>query len=159
MFKAYEILDIAVRLEKNAEAAYRSKKDQLRNKELTALLTWMADEEQRHAKWFADLKKRVRENEEDLLIKEMSGALLTDFMGKAAFSLDEADFSGIRTTDDLVRTFIGFEHDTILFYEVLEPFVTDEEALKHLELIVEEEKSHIRKLEALLKQPLKTEAQ
>jgi rubrerythrin len=143
MFKSYEILDIAIKLENNAENLYRSKARELGNETLRELMIWMADEEQKHAQWFASLKNRIKISDEEALMNEVSEDLLTDFMGKASFSLDDVAFQEIRTVNELVATFIEFEEDTILFYELLQTLITDDDTMKNLNNIIEEEKKHI----------------
>ena len=55
MFSANEILDMAIKLEKNGEVVYRDAIANVSNPELITLLEWMADEEVKHADWFAEL--------------------------------------------------------------------------------------------------------
>ena len=150
MFKAFEILDIAVKLEKNAEKIYRHQQQEMNDDALRELMQWVADEEKRHKEWFTNLQKQIQINEEDAIIKEMSDVLLKDFVGKAAFSLEDAEFDKIKNIKDLVAVFIEFENDTILFYELIRSFVTDEEAIAKLDQIILEEKQHIKRFEAFL---------
>jgi rubrerythrin len=150
MFTSYEILDIAIRLENNAEALYRSKAHEPGNPALRQRMIWMADEEKNHARWFENLKKRVQISEEDALIRDMSEELLTDFLGKASFSLEDAVFPEMTTLDELAETFIEFEKDTILFYELLQSFITESESLEYLNVIIEEEKKHIKTFQGFL---------
>lgn len=49
MFSANELLDLAIKLEKNGEAVYRDAIEKIPNPELVRLLEWMADEEVKHA--------------------------------------------------------------------------------------------------------------
>ena len=53
LFSANEILDMAIKLEKNGEVVYRDAIANISNPELITLLEWMADEEVKHADWFA----------------------------------------------------------------------------------------------------------
>jgi rubrerythrin len=53
MFTAKELLDIAVRLERNGDAIYRQAIEKVSNPELASLLEWMADEEVKHAEYSA----------------------------------------------------------------------------------------------------------
>jgi rubrerythrin len=50
----------------------------------------------------------------------------------------------------MIATFIEFEKDTILFYQMLEAFIQDDLALQELNEIVAEEKRHIEKLKSLM---------
>ena len=56
MFSVNEILDLAIRIEKNGENTYRRAMDEINESELTTLLEWMADEEVKHADFFSNLK-------------------------------------------------------------------------------------------------------
>lgn len=153
MFSAYEILDIAVKLEKNGEKVYREAMDQTGDPPLKELLKWMAGEEVKHAEWFSELKNEVELNEDHHLIKEMSGDLVSEFVGDQSFSLKDVDFSAIKDSRELIEVFIEFERDTILFYEMLESFIIDEETSEKLNRIMDEEKDHISKLQELLPDP------
>ncbi len=153
MFSAYEIIDIAEKLEKNGEKVYREAMDQTGDPSLKELLEWMADEEVKHAEWFSELKSQVELNKDQLLIREMSGDLVSEFVGDQSFSLKDVDFSAIKDSKELLEVFIEFERDTILFYEMLESFIIDKETGEKLNHIMDEEKTHISKLQELLPDP------
>ena len=150
MFTAQEILDIAIRLEKNGEKTYRNACDHTTNEGLKTLLSWIAREEQVHAHWFTELRNRLSKEEDHHLLAEMSRALVEDVIQGQAFSLAEVDFDAIDTPEKLIRTFIGFEDDTIAFYEILKGFIDDTTIAGQLEQIIEEEKAHIAQFKALL---------
>jgi rubrerythrin len=79
-------------------------------------------------------------------------------LGEKNFSLKEVDFSTIETVDDLIDIFIEFEKDSIIFYEVLKPFVEEPVARQNLQKIIDEEKLHIEHLKNIVdpKQQLAT---
>lgn len=146
MFAIKEIIDMAIRIEKNGEAVYRSAIEKISNPALVSLLEWMADEEDCHAKWFSDLKQEVEALSENPIIEEMSREHLSDLIGEQSFSLKEVDFSQVDSTNELIFIFIEFEKDSILFYEMLKPFIQDEDTLAQLDKIIVEENSHIERL-------------
>lgn len=150
MFTAQDILDIAIRLEQNAEKTYRDAQQQVPSVELKTLLAWIAQEEHNHAHWFTQLKNRLTQGEDHHLMAEMSRALVEDVVQGQAFSLQAVDFKVIDTPDKMVRTFIGFEDDTIAFYEILKSFIDDPAIAGQLEQIIAEEKKHITALQELL---------
>lgn len=55
MFSISEVIDMAVQLEKNGEWICRSAMDYVSDAGLKQLLEWMAEEENRHAKWLSSL--------------------------------------------------------------------------------------------------------
>jgi rubrerythrin len=150
LFSANEILDMAIKIEKNGEAVYRNAIEKVSKPELLLLLEWMADEEAKHADWFSDLKLNIRETRANPFMEEMSRELFGDILGDKNFSLKDIDFSSIDKIDDLIAIFIDFEKDSVLFYEVLEPFIEDPDVLENLKKIIGEEKNHIKKLQAFM---------
>jgi len=146
LFSAKEIIDLAIKLENNGEAAYRDAIEKVSRPGLVPLLEWMADEEVKHADWFADLKHNLETKNQNPFAEEMSRELFNEMLGEKNFSLKEIDFSTIENVNDLIEIFIEFEKDSIIFYEVLKPFVEDPVARKYLQKIIDEEKSHIEHL-------------
>ena len=150
MFTPREILDLAIQLEKNGEAVYRSAAGQASNREVGKLLLWMADEEVKHARWFAELKKEIETRSINPFMEEMSRKVFGGLLGNKSFSHREINFSEVDRVDDLIHIFIEFEKDTVLFYETLLPFIEDNNTLHYLTKIIAEENSHIKKLYGLL---------
>lgn len=147
MFSATELLDMAIKLEKNGEAVYREAIGKVAKPEFVTLLEWMADEEVKHADFFSDLKHKLETGSEHPFMEEMSRELFDDLLGDKNFSLKEIDFSAIEKSDDLINIFIEFEKDSVIFYKVIEPFVEDSVAREHLRKIIEEEYRHIKHLQ------------
>ena len=147
MFSASELLDMAIKLEKNGEAVYRRAIEKVSKPELVSLLEWMADEEVKHAAFFSDLKRRVTGDSQNPFMQEMSRELFDDLLGEKNFSLKEVDFSSLNTVEELIDVFIEFEKDSVIFYTVLEPFVEDAVARGQLKDIIEEENRHVRHLQ------------
>jgi rubrerythrin len=146
LFAITEIIDLAIKLENNGEATYRRAMERVEDPELISLLNWMAEEEIQHANWFASLKKRVSHGNTNPFMEEMSRELFDDLVGDQSFSLKDVDFSKISSVDEMLKVFVEFERDTAMFYEVLIPFIEDEETLAHLREIIAEENKHIEKL-------------
>ena len=146
MFLAGEIIDLAIKLEKNGEAVYRGAIENVSMPALVPLLQWMADEEVKHADWFAQLKLNLETKNENPFGEEMSRELFNEMLGDKNFSLKDVDFSAIEDIDELIEVFVEFEKDSIIFYEVLKPFVEDPAARDYLQKIVDEEKWHIERL-------------
>lgn len=147
MFSATEILDLAIKLEKNGETVYRNAIAKVSKPEFIALLAWMADEEVKHADFFSNLKRELETKHTNPFIDEMSRELFDDLLGEKNFSLKEVDFSLVENADDLIAIFIEFEKDSVIFYKVLEPFVEDPVAREQLKKIIEEENRHIKLLQ------------
>ena len=150
MFTIDDILDIAIKMEKNGETVYLDALARIDQKDLQSMLKWMADEESRHRNWFIEQKKRHIIEIDEKNLKQMVPGVLQDMMGEKTLSLDDIDFSRLENITDLLHTFVGFEKDTIMFYEMLEMFIDDSTVRKGLETIVEEEKKHVENLKTML---------
>ncbi len=85
MFSTNEILDMGIKLEKNGEAVYRDAIGKVSNPELITLLEWMADEEVKHANWFADLKLKFDQKGVNPFMEKMSRELFNDLLGRQEF--------------------------------------------------------------------------
>jgi len=141
---------MAIKLEKNGEAVYRSAIAKVKNPELVSLLEWMADEEVKHASFFSELKLNLETKQVNPFMEEMSRELFDDLLGNQNFSLKEVDFTSIENSDELIEVFIEFEKDSVIFYKVLEPFVQAPVAREHLRKIIDEENLHIKQLQKFI---------
>ena len=150
MFSIPEIFEIAIQLEKNGEKTYRTAISHNIDESLNKLLQWVADEEQRHARWFSNLRDRIVNEKVDTMIHEMSRTMIDDYVGGRSFSLAEVDFAAVDNRDELIEIFIGFEEDTIIFYEMLKAFIKEEASIDQLKQIIAEEEAHIQQMRVLL---------
>ena len=150
MFSVIEILDLAVQLEKNGESVYRDAVDKVTNSDLVSLLTWMADEEARHMRWFSEGKKKYEAYSINPFMEKMSQQVFGGILGDKSFSHKDLDFTRVDRWDDLIGIFIEFEKDTVLFYETLIPFIEDNDTLENIAKIIAEENNHIKKLHEFL---------
>ena len=150
MFAIEDIIDLAIQIEENGEKVYRQATEKISNPSLVSLLLWLADEEGKHAKWFSELKQKVSKTTDDPQLAEIGKSILLGTLGGETFSLKDADFSIIDQIKELLTLAIEFERDTVLFYEMMRPYLEEKETLDHLDEIIEEENSHIRILQEFL---------
>ena len=150
MFTLGDIIDLAIRIEKNGEDAYRKAQEEVSNPSLASMLQWLAEQEIEHEKWFTQLKEKASTLAEDPKLEEMGKAILQGVLGDQTFSIKDADFSKIEDINSLLELSVEFEKDTVLFYEMLGAFIDDEEILGQLDKIIEEEKRHVQQLQEFL---------
>ena len=150
MFTAEEILDMAIRIEKNGERTYRDAIEKAANRKIASLLGWMADEEKQHADFFIKMKEHFHNSASNPVADAFSREILDKLMGNQRFSLEEVDFGKIEQVKDLIGVFIEFEEDTVLFYQMLDSFLQDEEARQELRRVIAEENRHIQMLKDFL---------
>ncbi|MBT3177024.1 MAG: ferritin family protein [Desulfobacula sp.] len=145
-----DLLEIAIKMEENAGDIYIRSSKKIHNKELKSMLKWMADQETNHVLWFANLKNKFSLEIKEADLKEMAPKVLQDMMGEKTLSLEDVDFSKIKTISKLLETFIYFENETIMFYELLEMFIQETDVLKGLEQIILEERKHVKELKKMV---------
>ena len=150
MFTADEILDMAIRIEKNGEQIYRNAIDKAASPSIALMLGWMADEERQHADLFRKMKKNFRTSGSSEVADAFGHEILDKLLRNQNFSLEDVDFNKIQQIKDLIGVFIEFEEDSVLFYQILESFLQDDGARDELRRVVEEEHQHIKKLKDFL---------
>jgi rubrerythrin len=146
MFTIGEIIDLAIRIEKNGEKVYRQAVEKISNPLLISLLQRLADDELEHVRWFTAMRDELKTSELDPGLEQMSKDILRRILGGQSFSLEDADFSQIGQVGELLDLAIEFEKDTVLFYEMIGSVLDEHWALKHLNKIIEEENRHVKAL-------------
>lgn len=146
MFSIREIIDIAIKIEKNGETYYREAVEKISNPSLKPVLLFLADQEHEHMEWFEKLKAKMRTKEGNRKVAEISESMLQSLVGDQTFSLEDADLSEVDSVEKLIELAIELEKDTILFYQILQSFIEDSDTLKGLDEIIAEENRHIELL-------------
>jgi len=146
MFSAREILDFAVKIEKNAEDLYREAANKMENPQIASLLLFLADEEKRHGEWFQQRKETIKLEGDQAEMERVYGTLLRDMIGDQTFCLAEADLSRMDQVKSLLELAVEFENDTILFYETLHSLIDDDHVSSRLREIITDENGHIQML-------------
>jgi len=147
MFSVQEILDIAIRIEKNGETFYRDAMRKVSSNSIASLLRWLADEEVEHCRVFVNLKESLHADVGNRQLEEMSGALLQNILGDQKFSLVDLNLAELSGVTKLLEHAIEFEHDTILFYEMMSGLIDDSATLACLETLLQEERKHVQVLQ------------
>jgi rubrerythrin len=147
MFTLEEICDLGIQIEKNGEKFYRDALKQAWSEPLASMLQMLAEEELKHVEFFVRLKAASHRKGGDPELEAMGKSMLQEVLGSQTFSLKEADLSKIGSIEQLRRTALEFEKDTIIFYEMIRSFVMDKETADQLDAIIEEENRHVRLFE------------
>lgn len=150
MFTLSEIIDLAIRIEKNGENTYRKAQNEVPSSELASMLRELADDEADHEQWFAKLREDMDTEIADPKLEEMGRSILTSVLDDQAFSMTDVDFSRIDSITSLLKLSLEFEKDTIIFYEMLKEFIEDGKVLSGIDKIIEEENRHVKRLEEFI---------
>lgn len=150
-YSVNEIIELAVQIERNGYAFYH---EATKRKDLDAkaveFLAYLRDQELNHEKTFLGLR-----DEMDEMILELSSdwELVASYLKTIVDSrIFDSEFSAIKSATDakdllsIVNNAITFEKDTLLFFHALNDSLSNEKAKKSIARIINEEVSHVLRL-------------
>lgn len=152
LFGKEDLLKVAMEIEKNGGSFYRSQAGMTKNQDIEFTFNWLASQEDEHLKTFTGMLSTVE-------LKPMKGAseeeymsYLTELAKSYVFSKDMVEASHVDMANKpskALRFALDMERDSILFYHELKEVVrTQDQAI--LEKIINEERSHVKKLRELM---------
>ena len=153
LITAADVLELAMKVEKSGEVFYRAVAQKAKSADIQALFVDLAEQEVKHYALFERLRKSVRDS---VLMSEDEWEWYVGYLNATVQSSffegpDKALAAAEQVTDEkeAVRMAIGFEKETLLFFYDMRDSVykADRTAIDN---VVAEEKSHIRRLAAML---------
>ena len=153
VFKAADMIELALEIEKSGEVFYRAVAQKAKSPKVRVLFEDLAEQEVQHFVAFTKLSKvkwelsSMPQNEWDQYLMYLQATVQSTFFeGKnKALSLAEQ----VTDEKEALSMAIGFEKETLLFFHDLRDMVS-EAGEKIIKRIIDEEKSHIRRLAAML---------
>lgn len=150
-YSVNEIIEMAVQIERNGFAFYHeaTKRKDLDDK-AREFIAFLRDQELNHEKTFLALR-----DESDMQIMELSqdwemvSAYLTSIVDGRLFNNENSAIKAASEAKDLaaiVDHAITFEKDTLLYFHAINDIVVNEKAKNALRRIINEEVSHVLKL-------------
>lgn len=152
MFTLTDICNIAIQIEQNGAETYKKASKAAKDEGIAETLSWMAQEEEKHAEWFASIRSSTELSSEEKEMEAIGRSLLQDIVKSNTFSLDETLLESTDELSEIIAQSLEFEQDTIIFYGILLDFLDNQENIEKLQMIIREEKNHVNKLESLLKE-------
>ena len=153
VFRASDVVELALQLEKNGEAFYRAAAVKTAIPEVRALFEDLAEQEVFHYQAF----KRLAETEWDkpLMTPEEWGDYLNYLDATVQSAFFEGEEQSLALADkvadekEAIRMAMGFEKETLLFFHDLRDLVPEGEK-RTVSRIIAEEKTHLRRLASML---------
>lgn len=143
-FNASEILQFAVKIEKNGEALYRCIARNMEQKEVKDIFNYLADEDAKHFKIFGDMVSKIEEYEPPESYPHEYLAYLNAYANENIFSKEkrmELIANNIKTPKEALEFGMRIETDSILYYLEVKNIVPENQR-GIIDKIVEEERSH-----------------
>lgn len=161
IFQAADVVEMALELEKSGEVFYRAVAKKVKSAQIQELFEDLADQEVQHYAAFQKLSKTVWDkplmlpDEWDQYLMYLQATIQSVFFEGEDKALALAE----QVTDEkeALRMAVGFEKETLLFFYDLRDMVSEGDRTI-LMRIVNEEKSHLRRLADMLQSLETTEA-
>lgn len=148
-FNADEVFEMAEQIERNGAKFYRRAAEQTEDSNARDRLLGLAVMEDGHEKTFAALRADLSvkesmsrvfdpDNEAALYLRAMADDKVFDLKADPS-----AKLTGQETMEEIYRTAIGLEKDSIVFYQGIKEMVPEKLWKDKIDLIIREEMGHI----------------
>jgi len=151
IFAASEVVEMGIQIEKNGRDFYNTLTRQAKNTKAKEVFQYLAGEEEKHIRVFQGILDSVEKYVPSESYPGEYFAYMSALAGDYVFTQKDKGeelAQGIKTDKEAVSLGIGFEKDSILFYEGMKKVVPE----YHLKIIAElimQEQNHLRQLSDL----------
>ena len=155
-FNADEVLEMAIRIEQNGATFYRKAAGLQSDEENRNFLQGLAAMEDRHREIFTEMRKTLRQEDTGGKVFDPHGELalylasMADTIGGEGRPSAADALTGNETLEDIIKTALGLEKDSILFYLGVKNMVPPKYGRDKVEEIIEEERRHVAQLTGVL---------
>lgn len=154
-FTLAEILDTAIRVERNASAFYGKAAAKAPDTEMKQRLQALADMEKEHEQTFTQMRDSLSTGENAPLIdkgNEMyslieNGQKLYGYEGKAG---PDTELSGSEDKQQLLRYALDAEEHTVELYSAIKQYSDSDEDKQKIDKVIREEQKHIATIKELI---------
>ncbi len=156
-FNAAEVFDMAVKIEENGAAFYRRAAELQPKEEDKKFLKTLAGMEDRHKETFEEMKNLLSEGEKGETVFDPGEEqilylnAMADAHGGEGNPEVAAGLTGKETMAQIIKTAIGLEKESILFYIGLKDLVPAKLGREKIDEIIKEETLHVAQLKGFLK--------
>lgn len=146
LLNVFEILDFAVFIEQSGYRFYVEAMKKFPDKKTVELFQYLADEEFKHERYFANMKKELPQTvaaEDDEYESYMKDFCRSHSLANP--EILEKKVRGVETFREVLDMALEFEKDSVIFFSELKTIIGPEKG--HLvEKIIQEELKHIRRI-------------
>ncbi len=155
-FTGEELIDMAVRIEENGLRFYTDAAKTAKSKSVKDTFAMLAGEEKEHIKTFAGFRKLLSDKTGSFGFDpytEEAEQYLKSLADSEVFTRSDVGAKLAATVKDerqAINAAIGMEKDSLLFYYEMQKMIRGKDKVV-LDKLIEQEREHLRKLTALLK--------
>ena len=153
IFAGSEIVQLGIQIEKNGQDFYNTLSAQTKNEKAKGLFEFLAGEEAKHIQVFKKILEKTAKYEPVGLDADEYYAYMNALASEHVFTQKDkgAEIArAIKTDNEVVEKAIGFEKDSIVFYEGMKKIVPDYDK-KIVDDLIAQEQGHLRQLTELKK--------
>jgi rubrerythrin len=143
-----EVVEIGIRIEKNGRDFYNTLTKQSKSSSAAKIFKYLAGEEEKHISVFQNILDKTEKYEPQGLDADQYFEYMNALAREYVFTQKdkgEEIAKKIKSDKEAVDKGIGFEKDSIIFYEGMKKIVPDYDA-KIVDDLIAQEKSHLKQL-------------
>jgi len=151
IFAGSEIVEIGIQIEKNGRDFYNTVEKKSKNQKASEIFKYLAGEEGKHIKVFQEILNKTEKYEPSGLDADEYFAYMNALASEYVFTQKDKGEQVAKTIkNDLeaVNMGIGFEKDSIIFYEGIKKAVPQYD-INIIDKLIIQEQSHLRQLSDL----------
>lgn len=148
IFAGKEIVEIGIQIEKNGRDFYNTLLKQSKEIKTQELFKFLATEEEKHIKAFQKILEQTTKYEAQGLDSDDYFAYMNALASEHIFTkanTGESVAKSIKSDKEAIERAIGFEKDSIIFYEGMKSVVPDYDK-KTVNALIIQEQDHLRRL-------------
>lgn len=153
IFAGNEVVELGIQIEKNGLDFYSTLAKQTKNESARGLFQFLAGEEEKHIKIFQGILIKAEKYEPQGLNADDYFAYMNALAGEYVFTKENKGkeiAKKVKSDKEAVDMGIGFEKDSIIFYEGMKKTVPEFD-YKILDELIRQEQNHLRQLSDLKK--------
>ncbi len=153
IFRASDVVEMALELEKSGEVYYRAVAGKVASPQVRAIFEDLAEQERHHYAAFEGLSRSTWDkplmtgDEWDQYLMYLQATIQSSFFEGSDKALALAE--GVADEKEALQKALDFEKETMLFFYDLRDMVSEADK-EVIERIIAEEKTHMRRLAAML---------
>ena len=153
IFAGSEIVEIGIQIEKNGRDFYNTLEKKSKNQRASEMFKYLAGEEEKHIKIFQEILDKTEKYEPIGLYADEYFAYMNALASEYVFTKEDKGEEIAKTIEsdkEAVNMGIGFEKDSIIFYEGMKKAIPQYD-LKIVDELIMQEQRHLRILSDLKK--------
>lgn len=146
IFAGSEIVEIGIQIEKNGRDFYNTLEKKSKNQKTSQIFKYLSDEEEKHIKVFQEILVKTEKYEPTGLYADEYFAYMNALASEHVFTKEnkgEEIAKTIKSDMEAVNMGIGFEKDSIIFYEGMKKAVPEYD-LALVDKLIMQEQDHLR---------------